>query len=265
MARVQKGFLSCTSVDSQEVYIIDGFFSEEEGVLVREFAEKCSYSRNSYGSATAIANGEKPAKAMNGRERWTLFNNPPEPMRKVYQLLSSIAQTTEAEIALLPWDLSDGLMHNAPAVVANYLEEASVESMELGKHKDSDPSVGLPFGIPVLYEEPEVYYTAPFQNGSTGCPYLLSLMLYVTAEDFNPDEGLGTVFYDEEGKDILHIACRHMRLVIFESDIVHSIEKGQGSAWRVSYVFKLRMNPKRKSDNCKNLLQQALAPSLHLS
>jgi hypothetical protein len=132
--------------------------------------------------------------------------------------------------------------------------------MAKGKHRDYHPSEGVPFTIPCLYAPGD--HPARFENGSTGKPFLLSLMLYVAEENFQPDFGMGTVFYSEQGQLLMRAECRPMRLILFEGDIIHSIESSRLPAaietWRISYVFKLIVNPKRADLSLKQQLREVL-------
>ena len=66
---------------------------------------------------------------------------------------------------------------------------------------------------------------------------------------------MGTVFYDKRGAPLLRTDCRNMRLIFFEGDIFHSIEESkipdEVKTWRISYVFKLIVNPKEENQNVK--------------
>jgi hypothetical protein len=254
-------------IEGKEIYILDDFFEKNEEEQLRDFSKKATFSRNSYGSPEAIESGEKPARSMNGKERWQFFSSPPSVVKEVYQLFGLLAHLMDAEITTLPWELSDRTAHGSPAVIANFVEEASFESMELGKHQDSNPEKNVPFGIPVLYEHSGEFHGASFINGDQGKPWLVSVMLYARDPNFLPEYGLGTAFYKPNGEMALKVDCKNMRLVFFEGDILHSIEQSHIPAeiktWRVSYVFKLIVNPKKKEQNVKrdfNKALQELAP-----
>jgi len=155
----------------------------------------------------------------------------------------------------LPWELCDPSSQGSPAVIANKLEEASKESRELGKHRDCDPETKIPFGIPILYSDSPQYHPPKFINGEKDRPWLVSVMLYVTAGNFLPDAyGLGTVFYDKTSI-VLRTQCVNMRMVLFQGDIFHSIEESTVpqdiTTWRISYVFKLIINPKKRGEDMR--------------
>ncbi len=82
-------------------------------------------------------------------------------------------------------------------------------------------------------------------------------MLYVTAKTFFPEYRLGTVFYDRNDNIVERVECKNMRLVFFEGDIFHSIEESQIppelKTWRISYVFKLIVNPKDPNRSVKKI------------
>ena len=244
------------SIDNKEIYLLDDFFSKEEGQIVQHYSENASFSRNSYGSPEAIAKGEVPARSMDGKERWMFFSKPPHPVYEIYRLLSFLSHQLDAQISTLPWELCDAHGHGSPSVIGNFIEQASKESMLLGKHQDSNPQKGLPFAIPILYASTPTSYPASFENGSTGFPWIVTIMLYTHAENFQPSFQMGTAFYDQAG-NALSVEVRNMRLILFESDLFHTIEASDipedTKTWRVSYVFKLLINPMKKEDLKKKL------------
>ncbi len=259
-ARIRQSLVEHTSLDSKDVYLIDGFFSSSEGQEIREYSARAAFSRNSYGSPEAIEKGERPARSMNGKERWQFFSNPPQPILELYNLFGMVAHCLGAEVSTLPWELCDANRNGSPSVIGNFLDEASQESMELGKHRDCDPASKVPFGIPILYHQESEFHPSQFVNGDVGKPWLISVMLYATDEAFLPEYRLGTAFYNQIGEPALKADCLHMRLVIFEGDIIHSIEASKiptpVKTWRVSYVFKLVLNPKQPNQSIKKMFSE---------
>jgi hypothetical protein len=255
-ARLQQCSIKLASIDEKHLYIFDNFFLPSEGTEMQEYSKAATFSRNSYGSPEAIEQGEKPAQSMNGKERWQFFSNPPAPLNEFYKLLSTLSSELNADITTLPWELCNPSSHGSPAVIANRIEEASPASMELGKHQDSNPEGGISYGIPVLYSPEKEFHDRHFINGATGKPWIVSVMVYTTAEDFDPGYKMGTAFYQKDGKMALRVDCLNMRLVLFESDIFHSIEESKipptTNTWRISYVYKLIVNPREKDQNIKN-------------
>lgn len=239
------------SIDGKDVYLFDSFFNKSEVKELQEFSETASFSRKSYGSLEAIQKGEKPALSMDNKERWLFFSKPPKPIEKIYQFLGFLSQRLNVKITTLPWELSD-LKTGSPSVIANFLSYASEESRELGKHQDSSPQEGVPFGIPNLYSGG--IHESQFINGTAGKPWLITLLLYVTAENFKSEHGMGTVFY-EKNRPVFTAGCKSGRFVLFESDLYHSIEESRVptelDTWRVSYVYKLLMNPLSKNQSIK--------------
>lgn len=250
--RIKNSSVQHTSIEGKDIYIFDGLFSESETEEMRAFSKKTSFSRHSYGSAESIERGERPARSMNGKERWEFFSKPPMAVQEIYKFLGWLAHRMDAEVSTLPWELCDKTS-GSPSVIANFLEEASPASMDLGKHQDCNPEKKVPFGIPLLYGDKDAVHPTQFINGSQGRPWLISIMLYCTAEDFSPEYCMGTAFYKNDGELSLRVDCLPMRLVLFEGDIFHSIEESKIptgiQTWRVSYVYKLLINPKRK-DQC---------------
>lgn len=254
-----------TPVEGKDVYLFDDFFSLDESALMRDFTTNATFSRSSYGSAEGKEAGEKAARSMNNKEKWEFFIKPPQPIKEIYKLLSTLAQELNADITTLPWDLCDQKLC-ASAVATNRVESATKESMEMGKHEDFNTEKGLPFGIPILYAKENEYYPSNFVNGDPGKPWLVSFMLYVTEENFECGSyGLGTVFYTKNGVLSTRADAKHMRFVIFEGDILHSIEESHippdVHTWRVSYVFKLIINPR---SNEEGSMRTKLAKLLNL-
>jgi hypothetical protein len=256
--RLKSSVVKHGRIEERDLYTMDHFFSEAEEEEIRTYSKNTSFSRKSYGSSSAAKVGEKPALSMSSQERWQFFARPPKAISEVYRLLSTLSARLNVEITTLPWELWNKRGGCSPSVVANKLEESSIESRELGKHQDCNPQEKISFGIPMLYAEEERFYPSSFINGLPGNPWLVSLMVYVTEENFTPEYGLGTVFYDDEGHLVVRTNCVSMRLVFFQGDIWHSIEEsaisGGESSWRISYVFKLLFNPKDKDQNIKETL-----------
>jgi hypothetical protein len=200
-------FIKHACIDSKDFYVLDHFFPEEEQEEMRELFGKATYSRFSYGSLESIDNGEKPGRSMNNQERWSLFTRYPPAIREVYKLFSTIADQMNADLMTLPWELCHGKA-TAPSVITNYHEEITEESMQNGKHQDCNPQGMISFAIPVLYSKEEKFHNNQFENGATGNPWMISLMLYSTSKTFLPLEyQMGTVFYHDDGRDALKANC----------------------------------------------------------
>ncbi len=260
--RMQNSQVKHASVDNKDIFLIDHFFSADEGMDNCNYCRKTTFSRNSYGSAEAIMQGEKPAKSMDGKERWQFFSRPPKGIHELYKLFSWLAFHLDADISTLPWELCDKSSHISSSVICNLLEKVTEESRELGKHQDCNPEKGIAFGIPVLYGEDQQFHSSKFVNGDPGKPWLITVMLYTTAENFTEDHRMGTAFYSKNGQLVLRSKCLSMRLVFFESDIFHSIEEStipkELQTWRVSYVFKLLVNPKKNTYPLREALARVL-------
>jgi len=258
--RLKNASVKHGSIAGKDLYILDDFFVASEGEEMRNYSQNASFSRQSYGSPEAIAKGEKPAHTMNGKERWQFFSNPPAAMNAAYKFFSLLGEKLHADITTIPWELCDQSGHSSPAVIANKLEEASEESRELGKHQDCNPEGRISFGIPVLYAQAKEIYPPQFVNGASGNPWLVSVMIYTTAGNFLPDYRLGTVFYENQNTIAVRVNCVNMRMVLFEGDLLHSIEEssisGDVKTWRISHVYKLMLNPRYKEQNVKQEFQK---------
>lgn len=252
--RLQDCSIEHHSIEGRDVYLFDHFFLEDEAQQLREFSTKSEFSRTIFAEHQSRTQGEEPARAMDNKEKWRFFANPPQSVKEIYKLLNFIAYRLSADITTLPWELYDQDIC-APAVATNRIENLSHESMELGKHEDYSPENGIPFGIPVLYSKESALHAHQFVNGAPGKPWMVSLMLYSTSEEFLPEYGMGTIFCKKDGTIALRGACKHMRFVLFEGDIIHSIEEStipsQIKPWRVSYVFKIVINPNIENQSMK--------------
>lgn len=253
--KIKKGSLLHTTIDGKDLYVIDNFFSIEEQKELNTFSSSATFSMNSYGSMEAIAQGEKPAFTMNTKERWQLFARPPKAIESLFSFFSLIAHQLNADITTLPWELKDKNGQGSPAVLANKIEKSSALSMDLGIHQDYDPEKKLSFSIPVLHGDKKGMHQSPFINGDTAKPWMLTVMIYDAADNFTSDFGLGTVFYDRQKKEHKRLACHPMRIVLFEGSIYHSIEESklndEINTWRISYVFKIIINPRDEHSSVK--------------
>lgn len=249
------------SIEDKDLYLIDNYFTEEEGKNFRQFTKDRKFERAIYAVQESKEKGEEPARAMGNKEKWELFSHPPQAIQEIYKFLCTFAKKLDADISTLPWELCDQYIC-APAVATNRIEKLTLESQEKGKHEDYNTEEGIAFGIPILYSKDKKEHERNFVNGAVGKPWLISLMLYVTDDNFKPEYGLGTAFYNDNGQLAKRTDSLQMRFVIFEGNIVHSIEKShipEGiKTWRVSYVYKLIVNPKKNNQSMKSLFKEQL-------
>lgn len=243
------------SIENKDLYIFDHYFQKDACVETREYFENASYSRYSYSTGDSEKSGEQPGYSMNTKERWKLFYNPPPSIRQLHELLSILSLRLNAEITTAPWELSHKPQAITPSVIVNFHTKVSYESMHLGRHRDCNPETGTFYGIPVLYKEKGTVHENCFVNGAPGKPWLVSVLLYATSKHFHPEYRMGTVYYQSNGGEAFKTNCLDGRLVLFEGDIFHSVEKSDIPAdlkpWRVSYVLKLIINPREEHQNVK--------------
>lgn len=259
MRRLKGCSIQHHSVEDKDVYLFDDFFLMQECTDLRTYSRNAAFSRMSYASQSSREQGEEPARSMNNKEKWEFFAKPPQVIQETYKLLSTLAEQMDADISTLPWDLCDQNIC-ASAVATNRLESVSKESMDMGKHEDFNTQTGIPFGIPVLYPSDKTMYPGNFENGSSGYPWLVSLMVYATEENFlAPDYGIGTIFCKKNGEVAVKADSRNARFVLFEGEILHSIEESRIPAgvksWRISYVFKLIINPRKAGQSMKEIFK----------
>lgn len=253
--RLKRCAVEHVSIEGKDLYLFDDFFLSVEGKEMQDFSRTASFSRHSYGSGEAIEKGQQPAYSMNGKERWQFFSNPPAAIQELYKLFGMFANKLNADVTTLPWELVDQEAHGSPSVIANKLEHATIESMEFGKHQDYNPEGEIFFSIPILYKQELEFHPNRFVNGDAGRPWMVSIMVYITEDGFIPEYRMGTAFYRKNGEMATRVECRNMRIVLFEGDIFHSMEESNIpdgiKTWRVSYVFKLIMNPRERDQNIK--------------
>lgn len=251
-------------VEGKEVYTFDSFFNAQESQEMRHYSNTTGFSRRIYAKEASRNKGEEPARSMDNKEKWEFFAHPPQAVKEIYKLLSLFAYQLDADIATLPWELCSTTT-GAPAVATNRIENLSEESMQMGKHRDYDTEEGVSFGLPILYpqkNEEISFYENSFVNGAIGKPWLVSLMFYTTEENFSPQYGLGTAFYKDDGTLALRTDTQHMRMILFEGNLIHGIEASklpEGiKTSRVSYVFKLSMNPRKPNVSLKTAFRNLI-------
>ncbi len=260
--RLKDCALQHISIEGKDIYIFDNFFLEQEGADMRTYSKNATFSRSSYAHQESREKGEEPARSMNNKEKWEFFSKPPQPIAEINKLLGMLAQRLNADISTLPWDICDQHMA-ASAVATNRHERVSRMSVETGKHEDFNTEKGIPFAIPMLYAKEQTFYPGNFVNGAEGNPWLVSLMLYATEDNFLTHEyGIGTLFCKKDGDIVAKAACQHMRFVIFEGDILHTVEESHIPAeintWRISYVYKLMLNPRQAGQSLKKAFYELL-------
>jgi len=260
-SKLQKATIQHEAIEGKDIYIFDDFFSKNESQDFLHYSKNAKFSRQSYASNESRDKGENPASSMNNKEKWEFFAKPPQAVKEIFKLLDTLSFKMDADITTLPWDLCDSKIC-ASAVATNRIEKVSKESMEMGKHDDYNTEEGIPFGIPVLYSKEQTYHPTKFVNGAQGKPWLVTIMLYAAEENYLPKYGMGTIFCKKSGETALRADCSHMRFVLFEGDIIHSIEESklpEGiSVWRVSYVFKLLINPRQENQSMKKKFQELI-------
>jgi len=249
------------SIEGKDLYVLDGFFLDLEGDEMRLVCKNLDFEVPVCAKTENIGKFAFKSRSMNNRGRWQLFSQPPNPFREFYQLLGTLACHLDIEIALHPWFLR-GEVSSLPAFVVNYHEGMSAEDEYGDKHCDYEPEKGVCFGIPNLYSKEKELHKSNFVNGAVGKPLLVTAMLYSTSHEYDPKYGMGTAFYENGGKKVFSSDCIDMRLVLFEGDILHGVEKSdipEGlDVWRISYVFKLTMNPSHSSQDIKAELKKLI-------
>lgn len=260
-SRLSKATVTHQSLGDKEFWVIDGLFNENENVELRQYLNKASFSLKSYGSQQAIDQGEEPSYTMSGKERTLFLSHDFMGMRVFYQFLSFLSISLEAEIATIPWELSDGISSSSPSIAINKCLQMSTSSQNLGEHKDVDPSSSLSFSVKSLYDGTS--YPKAFENGKIGHPWFVSCILYCCDESFLESYDLGTLLYSDDQSQKAQVTIKPMRLAIFPSDMIHTINASsippQVKTWRVSIVFKLMISPKNKQSHLPTLFKSLLS------
>ncbi len=241
-----------TSIQGKDVYVLDGLFQEKESLELRKIMSQKAFDIKVFSSVQSLEKNEKPCRSLSPKDRWQFFSHPPKAVSELFNFFAMIANRLDIEVMTHPWNLSSK-MCNAPAFFINFLEEVSFKQAQIGLHEDYNTETGISFGIPNLYTD--AFHDCHFVNGDEGKPWLITVMLYSTSKGYCPEYGMGTGFYQKDGKRALLADCIDMRLVFFEGDILHATEPSHFppniQPWRISYVFKLTLNPKKKSQNIK--------------
>lgn len=242
-------------IEGGDVYTFNGYFLDEEGDELRKISSQGKFERTIYADHDSKQQGEEPAYAMSNQEKWKFFSQPPSAIKEIFKLLCYLADKLNASITTLPWELYDADVC-VPTFATNLIKQACADSETLGKHEDYNTEKGgVCFSIPRLYGDHSKAHPLKFVNGEAGKPWLVTIMVYATSEDFLSEYGLGTVFCKKDGEVFLREECRHMSFVLFEGQIVHGVARSTIPAgitpWRVSYVLKLVINPKKENDSMK--------------
>jgi hypothetical protein len=250
-AHIQR-FTAISDTGTQKsAWIFDHLFSEEESDDLRKFAEAKNYPVEVFANATSARNGEKPAQSLKFEDTYEVvtFANCAE-IQTIQAIFASIGKKMQATVSLQPWKACEKRRERivcAEAVVTNRVEEISKEASDLGWHADYNPAKGLFFGITMLGKPNHELYRTPFENGAKNCPWLISAILYIAAKNFKQDEWkMGTIFKSETSTPY-RVSAKHARLILFEGDALHSMEKSEipsgETTWRVSFVWKLIIRP----------------------
>ncbi|MES2272595.1 MAG: hypothetical protein V4487_00185, partial [Chlamydiota bacterium] len=224
--RMKDCTIECTSVSGKEIYVFDNFFQDEEAKELRQFSKTASFSKGVFGDYEEGEGRRQYANAMDSKERWLFFSKPPQTMKEIFKFLSFLSLKLNAQISTLPWELCHETT-SFTAVSTNFVKEVPPGSMNVGKHWDYKPEEGLAFGIPVLHAKEKSYHIGNFTNGAAGKPWMVSLILYSAAENFQPEYGMGTVFFKDETEIGFRTDCKDARLILFEGDLLHSLEESR--------------------------------------
>ena len=232
--------IDASSISGKHIVIIDNFFTSKEGNEMRRSTEFLDHSVPYPTNDISVSRGEDPPKSLTLNDRLGVFLTKPGCIAKIYQLFAHLGDQMQAVVSSHRWHFG-----KSGNFTTNFLTRASEQTEKFGYDQDYEPETGSICSFPKVYSKEN--HARTYVNGSQGNPYLLSVILYMAAQNFNPDWGMGTNFKESDGK-IRAIRCQHMRLVLFEGDIEHGIQRSripEGlTTWRVSYVWKICFRPR---------------------
>lgn len=193
---------------------------------------------------------EESALFRNPLEALTFFSAPPPAFTEIYRLLAGLGHKIGATFTTL-----------SPSFSVNFLDGNSRENRDNNIHADIETEKGVPYPIPKLYA-PGKFFPQKFVNGARGNPLCLTLTLYACADNFMPQYLMGTLYYDKMGEPVYCTSSEHMRMVLFESDIMYTAQESNIpepiDTWRAAYVCKLLINPHAEGQCLRSLLQHEL-------
>lgn len=225
---------------------IDHFFNQSEGDELRKIFSSVSYPKRFGTDKQQQMFGEKPAKCLGEENLKYMLSNPPAAADIVHKLFAYMGAVLNVDVSTHPWNPIYTLTNN-------FMNKNSKESAALGWHQDYDPSHdGTLFSLSKKLNDKTQYYPKNFKNGSPGNPMLFSIILYTTAENFKPEYGMGTKFKSPLTTLETIIPCEHMRIALFEGDLLHCIQEdflSQGiNTWRNTLVWRITLRPKGESN-----------------
>lgn len=236
--------MDLTLLEGRMLLQIDHFFTKAEGDELRNILVNGDHSVSYPTSAKSFAKGEKPPKSLGEENLRYLLTKPPSAVDAVHKLFSFVAAELNVDISTHPW-------HSSPSypLANNFLTTYDANSASMGWHQDYDPKVdGTVFSLSRKLDDKTKYFDRYFVNGSPGNPWMLSLILYSTAENFKPQYGMGTKFNSLMAAKETIIACEHMRMALFEGDICHAIQEDllpeNVKTWRNTFVWRITLRPK---------------------
>jgi hypothetical protein len=250
-------------IENKNLSVIDGFFSEKENQSLTQLIKTLSFPETIYASPEAVIDGEIPAKKLHHTKAEQLLLQPPPPLEKLQGLFYLIGEKIKAHTFSTPKKTCIPSLTCTGSITNNFVTHISKETSRLGIHKDYDPEETPQYLLPKIFEPN--FYPASFVNGSENRPYLLTCMLYIHSEYFNPDlDGMGTVFFDKKNTSKYVAKAQQGRLIFFEGNIQHSLQEAlrepEDEKWRLSFVWLLAYLPKNpNSQSLKEAWTQLLS------
>lgn len=238
--RLKNALIKSHFLDGKLLLTIDHLFDLQEGQELRTFVAKSSFPERIYSTPLSLKAGETTAKQLAASIRKKLLFFPPPPLDVMTKLFAYIGSKLNVDVSSLPW------VPNIPhPLVNNFLTELDFYSSAIGWHSDYETDA-LKFRLADKRSNQSKFYEG-FTNGAPGKPYILSIILYTTADNFDPTWGMGTLFADKNNFSLQPVGCQNMRIVIFEGEIRHKIVESHippgVNTWRNTFVWRIVLRP----------------------
>jgi|GEM_PF-2836464 len=250
--RLARSRIRCEEVSGKRIYEINGFFARDEIDAEKDgYLDNNNYPRQILSDAQNSSLEEKAGRAMDIEMTWgVMIQKPGRVFSEIANLLCHFSHQLQAEILLQPIRVC----HKEKctnSIITNLLESMTHKNAVRGLHRDYHPKGGMSYA---LAKEDGTLFPRQFENGAKGNPWLISVIVYMTSKDFDPEKGLGTGFFDDNGELKHIIKCSHLAMAIFEGDVIHGIAPSRDDAKgkRVSFVYKIALLPKDKNHSVRD-------------
>jgi hypothetical protein len=226
--RIQSSCIYDISIPQYTVVIFDHFFQADELTEINSALKKYSFSQNST-SMMGVHDPDVFTKTLSPLTNYFLFSSGLKVLDTAYQFLAHLAESCDAVVSTQPWIQGKRSAFH-PNFVTHYTEK------ECGIHRDFQTNNFECF-LPKV--SGPGYYPPNFDNGAEGMPYLMTLLIYLTADNFDSNRhGMGTRIFEENGA--VHVVdCINGRFLLGELNAKHDLQgakflKGAVNTYRIS-------------------------------